>query len=400
MEQKRPVRKWLWVFTLIAALIVFYKVAEKPAIVLESVSWVAGILAPFIGGFVIAFLLHGPSRWLEKQILRLKGKAWPKLARPLSLTAVYLLLLGLLTLLFYLILPQLAASLTGLVKALPGYIDLAQERLEDFTRPGGLLDRFNLGEKLDEIYATLKEFATRILTTENILTALKSLVDVTTSIVDVVIAFMVSIYMLSGRETLVRHCKSLLHLVLRPAAVNALSGYAHKISGIFYRYLYGSFIDALVVGITASIGLAIFGVPYAVLLGMTMGLLNMIPYFGALIGFVINVLITLLTKNIYTALAVAIYLLVIQQVDANILQPRVVGGSVGIRPIYVLLGITLFGGLFGFWGIFLGVPLMAVIQLLVKDAIARKKQAAEIATEAAPAEATAEADQPPAPKDK
>jgi len=123
-----------------------------------------------------------------------------------------------------------------------------------------------------------------------------------------------------------------------------------------------------------SIGLLIFRVPYAVLLGLLLGLLNMIPYFGAIIGGIGVVLVTLLAKNLYAAIGVAIFIVVVQQIDANIIQPRVVGGSVGLRPIYVLLAITLFGGLFGFWGIFLGVPLMAVVQMFVKDAIARRRE--------------------------
>ena len=142
---------------------------------------------------------------------------------------------------------------------------------------------------------------------------------------------------------------------------------------IFYKYLYGALLDALLVGVVVSIGLLVFRVPYAVLLGLLLGLMNLIPYFGAIIGGIGVVLCTLLTKNIYAAIGVAIYVVVIQQVDGNIIQPRIVGGSVGLRPIYVLLAITLFGGLFGFWGILLGVPLMAVLQMLVKDAIALRR---------------------------
>ena len=136
-----------------------------------------------------------------------------------------------------------------------------------------------------------------------------------------------------------------------------------------------------------SVGLLIFRVPYAILLGMGLGLLNMIPYFGAIAGSIVIALVTLLTNGFYTALGVTVYTIVVQQIDANIIQPRVVGDSVGLRPIYVLLSITLFGGLFGFWGIFLAPPLMAIIQMLVRDAtIARNRKLAqaEAETESAP----------------
>ena len=118
--------------------------------------------------------------------------------------------------------------------------------------------------------------------------------------------------------------------------------------------------------------------PNALLLGLMTGAMNMIPYFGAIIGGAFSILITLLSGGLYKAIFVAVYIIVMQQIDGNILQPRIVGNSIGLKPIYVLLSITIFGGLMGFWGIFLGVPIMAVIQMLIKDLIryrARKRQA-------------------------
>lgn len=110
-------------------------------------------------------------------------------------------------------------------------------------------------------------------------------------------------------------------------------------------------------------------VPNALLLGMMVGLMNIIPYFGAIIGGVVCVIIAFLSGNIYSALLTGIYIIVMQQVDGNFIQPRIVGSSVGVRPIYVLLAITVGGGLFGFWGILLGVPFMAIVQMLLHDLI-------------------------------
>ncbi len=372
MEKKRPWQKWLWYFSLIAALILLYKLSGNLGQIGNVISWCAGILTPFIGGFALAFLLHGPSQRLEKLFLRFKGKAWQKLARPLALLIVYLLLFGLVGLAVSLIIPQLITSLRELFRAIPGYVEAAQARLDQLTAPGGWLEDIQLSTSLRDAYEYLLQLITRIFTTENMLSAVQSVVNVTTSVFDAVVAFIVSIYMLAGREKLIRDFKSTLGLFFKKERLAVLGEYSRRISAIFYNYLYGALIDALAVGVVVSIGLVIFRVPYAVLLGMLLGLLNMIPYFGAITGGAFVVVITLLSRNIYAALGVLLYIIVVQQLDANILQPRVVGGSVGLRPIYVLLGITVFGGLFGFWGIFLGVPLMAVIQLLVKDAIAAK----------------------------
>ena len=152
-------------------------------------------------------------------------------------------------------------------------------------------------------------------------------------------------------------------------------------AGFFSNYFYGTLLDALCVGVVISIGLALFRVPFAPLLGMLVGLMNIIPYFGAIIGGLGVAVITMLSTNIYTAIGVAIYLVVVQQLDGNIIQSRLVGHSVGLRPIYVLLSVTLFGGLFGFWGIVFAPPLMAIIQMFVRDAtIARKARAAAAET--------------------
>lgn len=374
MNKNSPWKRWLWYFSLIGALLLLYKLGDDITQVGAALRWLAGMLTPFLVGFALAFLLHGPSNWLEKRFLRGKGKLWPKLARPLALTVTYLLLLGVIALAVSLIIPQLLTSLTELFRAIPGYVEATESRLQDLTAAGGLLEGFDLSETLSTLIERLRELLNRVLTTENLLTAVQGVLSVTTSVLDVIIAFIVSVYMLAGREKLLRDFKATLGLFMKQERISRLGGYSRRISAIFYNYLYGAFIDALAVGVVVSVGLLIFRVPYAVLLGMLLGLLNMIPYFGAVTGGAFVVLITLLSSNIYTAIGVAVYIVVVQQLDANILQPRVVGGTVGLRPIYVLLGITVFGGLLGFWGVFLGVPLMAVIQLLVKDAIAARSQ--------------------------
>lgn len=369
---KKPSRRWIWYFSLLTALIVVFKLCDNLGQVFGAVGFIIGILAPFVGGLMIAFLLHHPTLWLERKIAKIKGRFWQAVARPLSLVAMYLLLLGIVALLISMVLPHLASSLADLVRAMPGYVDAAIVRLEAMMH-SEFLQSLDLAETLDTLYQTLFDTVSRLLSTENVLTALRGVINVTTSIVDVVIAIIVSVYILSGREHLMREAKAVCGLFAPKKRVESIVHYGHRIATIVYHYFYGALLDALVVGVVVSVGLSIFRVPYAVLLGMLLGLMNMIPYFGAIIGCIGIALVTLLTNGFAAAIGVVIFIVVVQQVDANIIQPRVVGGSVGLRPIYVLLSITLFGGLFGFWGIFLGVPLMAVVQMFVKDAIAAKR---------------------------
>ena len=376
MERKKPTRRWIWYFSLIAALIVVFKLCDNLGQVVGAIGAIIGILAPFVAGLMIAFLLHHPSLWIENKIKKLKGRFWQSAARPISLVVLYLLLIGVLTLIVSLVLPRLTESLMDLIRSLPGYVDAAILRLDGLLK-SDIMQQLDLAQTLDRLYVSLMETVSHMISTENVMTALRGVLNVTTSIVDVVIAIIVSVYMLSGREHLMREMKALCGLFLPKRRVEIVSQYGHRTAAIFYNYFYGALLDALVVGVVVSVGLVIFRVPYAVLLGLLLGLLNMIPYFGAIIGCIGIALVTLLTNGFAAAIGVAIFIIVVQQVDANVIQPRVVGGSVGLRPIYVLLSITLFGGLFGFWGIFLGVPLMAVIQMFVKDAIAAKREKKE-----------------------
>ncbi len=379
MKGKRALKHWLWYFSIPAAAILLYKLYDNFSAALGLVGTLVSIFAPFVGGFVLAFFLYRPSLWLENRFLRLEGKAWPKLARPLSLATVYLVFLGLLALVFYLVIPILISSITELSKALPGYVEESQKSLERWFAPGGFLEGLNLKEMFNTALDRVTSMLTGLLTADNLLTAIKSVTNIASGLVNVVLSFIVSIYMLSGREHLIASFKNFVGLFIKPRYLTSAQGYLARISSIFYRYFYGAFLDALLVGVVVSVGLTIFQVPYAVLLGMAVGLLNMIPYFGAIIGGIGVALVTLLATNFYTALGVAVYIVVVQQIDANIIQPRVVGESVGLRPIYVLLSITLFGGLLGFWGVFLAPPLMAVVQLFVREATIRhnKKLAEE-----------------------
>ena len=360
-------KKWIWYFSLLAAVALLYKTYNGLGGVLGLVGKVIAIFAPFVGGFILAFFLYRPSNWLEGRFSRLPGKVWPKLARPLSLVIIYLLFLGLVTLLSYLVIPVLIDSLSKLIEELPNLLENSRNSVNAWVAPDGPLGDLDLQERVDEIYLRLNETFTNLVTVENLQTALKSVGSVATSLVNVVISLVVSIYMLLGREHLCRALKNFLGIFIRPRPLACLSHYTQRTGVIFSQYIYGALLDAMVVGVVVSVGLLIFNVPYAVLLGMILGFLNLIPYFGAIVGCVGIAFVALLTNGLPMAIGVSIYIIVVQQVDANIIQPRIVGDSVGLRPLYVLLGITFFGGLFGFWGILLGPPLMAVIQMIVRD---------------------------------
>lgn len=360
-------------FLLGCALIVVYKVFDNLGTIGGIIAKLWSIMTPFIVGFGIAFLLFAPVKWLDERIRRSKWQWMQRAARPLAVTIVYLLAIALVSLVIYIAVPALIRAVGDFIEQMPTYYENALSFVRQHSQDGGLLAGFNLEEKVNELYKFLAEQ----LTVDRIVGYLSGVVKFASSLIDVLMAFIVSVYMLLGKESLIGAVKSVSSLVIKPKTMGLFSVYSHKIAKIFYNYFYSQIIDAFVVAVLATIGFLIAQIPNAPALGMMLGILNMIPYFGALIGGVICVLVALISGNFYGALFVGIYILVMQQIDANIIQPRIVGHTVGIRPIYVLLGITLGGGIFGFWGVFLGAPFIAVVQMLLSDCIKLKNKKAE-----------------------
>lgn len=383
MKHFKGLATWLSVFTLGAALIAVYKTFDNMGDIWSFLWRFVDILTPFVIGFALAFLLYAPTRKLESVLKKAKRKIVYSHARMIAIGIVYLCVLILLALIMVFALPALFRGIVDFVKTLPGYYEKAIAFLERFTKEGGLLESFDITEKLNEFYNYLLSY----FTAEKVTAYLMNVISFTTSLLDIFMALIISVYMLASREALIRAVKSVFGLFMKERWIAACSDYGHRIAKIFYGYFYSQVLDACIVGIIITIGLWIIGVPSAPLLGMLVGLMNMIPYFGAIIAGCFCVLITLLSGNVYQAIFVAVYILVMQQIDGNIIQPRIVGNSLGVRPIYVLLAITVGGGFFGFWGIFLGVPCMAVLQMLISNLIAyrhKKRLAAESGDPAAP----------------
>ncbi len=350
-------------FIFAVAVIVVYKTFDNFDSIWGFFGKILGILSPFVIGFGLAFLLLAPCRWLENRLLRVHNRFLQRGARILSILVVYLLLGLIVALILVFAIPALARAIVGFVKELPAYFETAKNWAEDMG--GSLFQNFDLDGKLEEIYANILSK----INIDTVTASLQGVINFTSSLLNIFMAVIISVYMLASRESLIRALKVVCGLFMKEKWINTVGGYLHKAGDIFYKYLYSALLDACLMGVVVSIGLLIFRVPYALLLGMVVGLLNMIPYFGALIGGVGCALIALLSGNIYTALAVAVYILVMQQLDGNLIQPKIIGTGIGIKPIYVLLAITVGGGLFGFWGIVLGVPFMAVLQMLLQDYI-------------------------------
>lgn len=346
-------------------LIVLYKVVDNLPLLWRWGGKLLGILTPFIVGLMLAFLLYRPCAFLERHFQKCRFRAVRRPARVWAILLVYLGFAGLLSLLLTVVVPLFVEGVTGLINAMPEYYDQITRFLQQHSDGDQLWGVLNLSDVVKAVYDFLKEH----LTITNLLGYVSGLISLTSSFISVLIAVILSVYMLSGRESLLATARRCADAFLPQRAARLTAHYSLKAADIFSRYVYSMLLDALCIGILVIPGMLISGIPYPFSFAVLVGVSNLIPYFGAITSGAVSVLVLLVSGHWGSAIFLGIYILVAQQIDGNIIQPRLYGQSVGIDPIYVLLAITVGSGLGGFLGMLLGVPVMAVVQVLVSDLI-------------------------------
>jgi len=365
-DKHKSLKTWLPAFVFVAAVILFNKALNMLPSFGTSFSKMFDVLSPFIWGFVIAFILYIPAGKLERFLLKNKYSFFFKHARVIAVLTTYLVFVAIVALAIAFIVPRLAVSIVDLVNHIPTYYDSLLNFLKQYLDADGKFFGIDV--------AALKEMVTptKILSFfdfTSITKYVQSIFRFGGALIEVFLAFIISIYMLLGRDHLIHVCGVVLSLAIPKKILQTCYSYIKRISDIFYNYIYSMLLDCLVVSILLSIVFSFLGLPYAFLLAMLIGVCNLIPYFGATISGAIVAVFALLSCNLLTAVLTLVSIMVIQQIDGNILQPKIVGTTVGIRPIYVLLAITVGGGLFGFVGILIGVPIIATIRMIIIDII-------------------------------
>ena len=358
-------------------VILIYKLVDILPWSLEGVRTLFSILTPIIAGFIIAFVLCAPAGKIEGLFKKLKPTNFiNKHSRGLSIFSTYILFIGIIALLIYAVIPIFMENVYKIADNSSFYYTQLKEYIEQFIDENGMLfGVLNVEEFFsNDIPNAIKTF----FNTENVLSIFNGAAAVVSAIISSFISAIISIYMLSQRESLISACGKILGIFMRGKTVSAIHSYLKRIAAIFYSYIYGQLLDAFIVSVVFMIFFSIVGVPYSVFFAILLGICNLIPYFGAIIGGVLVSLVTLATEGFTPALIVAAGILVAQQLDGNILQPRIVGQSVGMKPIYVLMAITVGGGFFGFLGILISVPLVATLRMIFIDLIeftqARRKR--------------------------
>ena len=215
---------------------------------------------------------------------------------------------------------------------------------------------------------------TKYINYEKITEYIKGAVGVASGVFDAFVTIVVSVYILLQRTKIVNFLNKLCMALFNEKICNTINKYFNKTNEVFFKFISGQLIDAVVVGVLVTIAMSIIGVKYSVLLGFMIGLFNVIPYFGAIFAVAISVLITIITGVLSQAIIMAIVVIILQQIDSNIINPKILGSSLDISQLIVIGAVALGGAYFGVLGMFLGVPVATVLKIIICDWVEYKNK--------------------------
>lgn len=355
--------KWMYWFLFAVAVITVYKTLDNFNDILSFIDRLFDILTPFLAGLLIAYILYIPARKLE--VLYQKIKVPKKISRPLGVFSVYIIVLLLIVLIINVVLPALSESILELTGHFPSYYESIMKNINDIPD-----DFFISRESILEAAEKIKNFDyASYLSAERIMEYLKGVMNVAHGIFNIFVTIIMSIYILLQRADILKFIRKFSNAMFKEGTYNKLSRYFKSSNEIFFKFLSSQIIDAIVVGIITSIAMSIMGVKYAILLGFIIGLFNIIPYFGAIVAVGIAIIITIFTGGLVQAIWMAVVIIILQQIDANIINPKIVGDSLQLSPILVIFAVTVGGAYFNFIGMFLAVPVIAILKLMLNDYI-------------------------------
>ncbi|WMJ81075.1 AI-2E family transporter [Clostridium sp. MB40-C1] len=332
-----------------------FKVIDNVEFLAEGFGLLLSILTPFFWAFGIAYLLNPLMVHLEKRF---------KLKRGISLLIVYAVVIGFITLSVTIISPTIASNIGDLANNIPEYAIKTEAWIRTNIQKLNLNNNKDIISWINNLLSTSSGKLTEILNT-GVNTIFTKAVSFTSSFLKMIFGFIISVYILNDKELFKNTIKRFLYAAFNTKSVDNFLIFTDEVNRLFSQYIIGKFIDSLIIGILCAIGLTILKAPYALLISIIVGITNMIPYFGPFIGMIPAVIITVFFSPI-KALEVLIFIIILQQFDGWFLGPKILGDKVGLNPFLIILAITIGGGTFGVLGMFLGVPVMAVIKTFLQ----------------------------------
>ncbi len=358
---------------IIALIVVFvYKMLDNFNSIQEWFGTLFRILSPFFVGLLISYILLIPCRKIENIYRKSKLKLITKRSRGLAVITTYLIAVLVIVIIINCIFPILKDSVVELVGNVPNYYNTIVNKYDELPE-----DSIFKSDMIKDKMAEIKNIDINQLlsiNSEKLLEYVKNIIDIFSGIFDVFVSIVVSVYILLQRSSIMTFIRRLSRALFKKDTYETIDNYFTNANNVFFTFISSQLLDAVIVGILTTIGMLLLKVKYAPLLGFLIGLFNMIPYIGAIIAVGVSILITFITGGFGQALAMSIVVIVLQQIDANIINPKILGNSLETSPLLVLFSITIGGAYFGILGMFLAVPIAVVIKTILCDYIDNKNR--------------------------
>lgn len=358
-----------WIMALIFSVIVIitYKTFDNFDKIVEVIKMAWSALTPFVIGFVIAYIFNMPIKKIDSGLKKSKRAFFSRNSKAISIVSVYFAALFLLFVVIRSIVPALYRNLLDLYYNVPKYFDDAMSAIVKWQN-GHNITLF----EVDKLTAT--NAFNNILNSIDVTQFSKyaqGVVKITSGVTNLMIGAIASVYMLVEKDRIVEASKRLCKIFLKEESADKFIDTVTKINEVFSKYIFCQLLDAALMTVLATVILSLLKVKYAMILGVLIGVCNLIPYFGAMIAGVSSVIITLITGGALKALWAAIALALLQQVDGNFIGPKIMGEVLDISPLWIIFAVTLGGGMFGVGGMVLSVPVFIVIKMILSEILGR-----------------------------
>ena len=355
-------------FLVLAGAIAFYFIILRWDQVAAASRALTGILMPFVYGLVLAFLISPSYNFFVRQFgkiywpTRHGGKKSPKAASALATICAVLEILLVIAALLWLIIPQLITSISSLAAELPGaigraiaWIEEKQALIPDLSHQAEAILQRMSEEFIKWVEETLIPSYTGFISGFS-----TGIVEFVRQLLNFIIGIIISVYLLNRKTVMLGQCKKLVLAVFKEETAEGILRGASFVNKTFWNFISGKVMDSTIIGIICFAVMKLLGWPYAALISVVIGVTNIIPFFGPFIGAIPSTLLMLM-ESPKLALFFLIFVLLLQQLDGNIIGPRILGESMGLSSFWVMFAILVGGGLFGVLGMLLGVPVFAVI---------------------------------------
>ncbi len=342
------------------------------------VAYGISVVMPFIIGGIIAFILNIPMTGIEKRLFQNAKGRLRKMARPLSIVMTFFLFIAVIMLISFAIIPQITSAVREqeLAQRIPRFIDQILMQLQQWLAKypelqGKIIELQQMEVNWDEVFTMIAGFLENGVGTSVLTSTVNIAGSIIGGVVNGLIAVVFSIYILASKETLARQFKKLLRTFTKPELSARALRVLKLLSDCFHKFITGQFLEAVILGCMFFVVLSVGRFPYAVMISLLIGVMALVPIVGAFVGCVVGAFLILMENPIQAVWFIVIFL-VLQQIEGNLIYPKVVGSSVGLPSIWVLAAVTVGGSLFGIAGMLAFIPLLSAVYALLRERVNRK----------------------------